>query len=99
MGKSKKKSNYEIAAEMMAQVAQQNAAAESNRIAQETQAQAKELATIQQNMTKNLSADLSAENRAVVEVAGAANDADTVGNPDQKRKRTTGGLASSLGIT
>lgn len=94
MGKSKKKSNYEIVAEMLATQAQQQAQAESNRIQQEQVAQQRELTEI----NKNMSADLSAENRAVVEVAGAANDADALANPDQKRKRTVGGLASTLGI-
>ena len=94
MGKSKKPSAQETMMQFAAQLAQQNAAAESNRIASEQVAQQKQLTEI----NKNMSADLTAENRAIVEVAGTANDADTVGNPDQKRKRTTGGLASTLGI-
>ncbi|CAI3971401.1 virion structural protein [Variovorax phage VAC_51] len=95
MGKSKKgPTAQEQMLQMIAMVQQQNAQAESQRIAAEGVAQQKELA----NINKNMSADLTNENRAVVEVAGAANDADTVTNPDQKRKRTAAGLASTLGI-
>lgn len=94
MGKSKKPSAQETMLQMVSMIQQQNAQAEQSRIAAEGVAQQKELA----NINKNMSADLTAENRAVVEVAGAANDADTVGNPDQKRKRATAGLASTLGI-
>lgn len=93
MGKSKK-DPVDTALQLQALVAQQNASAEANRIAAEQAANAKELT----NINKNMSADLTNENRAVVEVAGAANDADTVANPDQKRKRSAEGLASTLGI-
>lgn len=95
MGKSKKNNNVDIMLQMQAIQAQQAASAEASRIASEQVAQSKELT----NINKNMSADLTAENRAVVEVAGAANDADARGNPDQKRKRTEGGLASTLGIS
>lgn len=95
MGKSKKNNNVDIMLQMQAIQAQQAASAEASRIASEQVAQSKELT----NINKNMSADLTAENRAVVEVAGAANDAAALGNPDQKRKRTDGGLASTLGIS
>lgn len=95
MGKSKKDPGVDPIIQLQAQIAQQNASAEANRIAAEQAANAKEL----NNINKNMAADLTNENRATVEVAGAANDADTVSNPDQKRKRGATGLASTLGIT
>ena len=95
MGKSKKESPVSTMLQMQAIMAQQQASAEASRIATQQVEQQKELV----NINKNMSADLTAENRAVVEVAGTANDADTMGNPDQKRKRAAGGLASTLGIS
>lgn len=94
MGRSKKNSNVDTMLQMAALVAQQNATAEANRIQQENVAHQKELA----NINKNMSADLTNDNRALVETAGTANEAGLLDNPDQKRKRDGGGLASTLGI-
>lgn len=77
-----------------AQAAQTQATQEANRIAQEQAQRQTEL----NNMNKNYAADLSTENRAMVESAGTANDAASLSNPDQKRRRASSGLASSLGI-
>lgn len=79
-----------IAEASAAQVAAQN---EANRIAAETARNQQELA----NMNKNYAADLSTENRAMVEAGGSASDA-SVENPDQRRRRASTGLASTLGI-
>lgn len=74
--------------------AQVKAQEEANRIAAEQAQHQQEL----NNMNKNYSADLSNENRAMVETAGSANEASTMDNPDQKRRKASSGLASSLGI-
>lgn len=74
-----------------AQVQAQN---EANRIAAEQAARQQELNT----MNKNYAADLSQENRAMVETAGTANEAASLDNPDQKRRKPVAGLASTLGI-
>lgn len=87
-------SQADAAAIAAANEAQAKATAEANRIAQEQAARQAEL----NNMNKNYAADLKNENRAMVETAGSANDAAALDNPDQKRRRATTGLASSLGI-
>lgn len=78
------------------QAAQAQAAAqeEANRIAAEQAQHQQEL----NNMNKNYAADLTNENRAMVETAGSANEAATLDNPDRKRRKPTAGLASTLGI-
>lgn len=53
----------------------------------------------QTNMTTNYGANLTLENRAMVEAGGSAEEAAAVDNPDQKRRRPSGGLASTLGIS
>lgn len=81
-------------AEQAALDAQARATEEANRIAAEQLRYQQEL----NNMNKNYAADLSNENRAMVETAGTANEAGQLDNPDQKRRRASSGLASTLGI-
>jgi hypothetical protein len=91
------KSDDGPSAESVAQANQAQAAAmaESNRIAAEQAQHQQELNNINQNFASNLTAD----NRPVVQSGGSAADAAaTVDNPDQKRRRPTAGLSSTLGI-
>lgn len=74
--------------------AQTAAQQEANRIAAEQAQHQQEL----NNMNKNYAADLTNENRAMVETAGSANEAATPDNPDQRRRKPPTGLASTLGI-
>lgn len=86
--------NQTTPAQQAALDAQARATEEANRIAAEQLRYQQEL----NNMNKNYAADLSNENRAMVETAGTANEAGQLDNPDQKRRRASSGLASTLGI-
>ncbi|BAN92344.1 virion structural protein [Ralstonia phage RSB3] len=74
--------------------AQVKAQEEANRIAAEQAQHQQEL----NNINKNYAADLTNENRAMVETSGAANESATLMNDDQKKRKPTAGLASTLGI-